>query len=180
MINAYANGHISISYSKRCVLSVLSCGSVFAVPTQSGSRFHSLSAAADKRRSQCRTGTDYRYKEAEPKIPIRFASAQCLRETIRTRPFIAEYTQRNTLNIGCKRTCITAAPAQTYLPSFVGGTNSSGQARCEYSNRVTNKGYRSDCNNHSGISLLSVVRKVFAHVVLARLYLQGKRIYHSN
>ena len=32
-----------------------------------------------------------------------------------------------------------------------------------------NKGERSDCNNYCGISLLRVVRKVFAHIVFSRL-----------
>ena len=32
-----------------------------------------------------------------------------------------------------------------------------------------NKGERSDCNNYRGISLLSIVGKVFARVILVRL-----------
>ena len=40
-----------------------------------------------------------------------------------------------------------------------------------------NKGDRSDCNNCRGISLLSIVGKVFARVVLARLQVLAERIY---
>ena len=36
-------------------------------------------------------------------------------------------------------------------------------------NLFKNKGDRNDCNNYHGISLLSIVGKVFARVVLARL-----------
>ena len=38
-----------------------------------------------------------------------------------------------------------------------------------------NKGDRSDCNNYRGISLLSVVGKVFARVALAKLQILAKR-----
>ncbi|XP_068671124.1 uncharacterized protein [Montipora foliosa] len=38
-----------------------------------------------------------------------------------------------------------------------------------------NKGDRSDCNNYRGISLLSIVGKVFARVVLARLHVLADR-----
>ena len=40
-----------------------------------------------------------------------------------------------------------------------------------------NKGDRSDCNNHRGISLLSTVSKVFAKVILIRLQKLAERIY---
>ena len=43
-----------------------------------------------------------------------------------------------------------------------------------------NKGDRSDCNNYRGISLLSVVGKVFARVVLARLQILADRIYPES
>ena len=43
-----------------------------------------------------------------------------------------------------------------------------------------NKGYRSDCNNYRGISLLSIVGKVFARVVLARLQVLAERIYPES
>ena len=43
-----------------------------------------------------------------------------------------------------------------------------------------NKGDRSDCNNYRGISLLSVVGKVFARVVLARLQILADRIYPGS
>ena len=39
------------------------------------------------------------------------------------------------------------------------------------------KGNRSDCNNYRGISLLSVVGKVFARVALMRLQTLAERIY---
>ncbi len=40
-----------------------------------------------------------------------------------------------------------------------------------------NKGDRSDCNNYRGISLLSIVGKAFAHVVLNRLQVLAERVY---
>ena len=40
-----------------------------------------------------------------------------------------------------------------------------------------NKGDRSDCNNYRGISLLSVVGKAFARVILNRLQLLAERVY---
>ena len=43
-----------------------------------------------------------------------------------------------------------------------------------------NKGHRSDCNNYRGISLLSVVGKVFARVVLARLQILADRMYPES
>ena len=43
-----------------------------------------------------------------------------------------------------------------------------------------NKGDCSDCNNCHGISLLSVVSKVFARVVLARLQILADRIYPES
>ena len=43
-----------------------------------------------------------------------------------------------------------------------------------------NKGDRSDCNNYRGISLLSIVGKVFARVVLARLQVLAERIYPES
>ena len=43
-----------------------------------------------------------------------------------------------------------------------------------------NKGERSDCNNYRGISLLSIVGKVFARVVLARLQTLAARIYPES
>ena len=43
-----------------------------------------------------------------------------------------------------------------------------------------NKGDRSDCNNYWGISLLSVVGKVFARVLLARLQILADRIYPES
>ena len=39
-----------------------------------------------------------------------------------------------------------------------------------------NKGDRSDCNNYRGISLLSIVGKTFAPVVLNRLQLFAERV----
>ena len=43
-----------------------------------------------------------------------------------------------------------------------------------------NKGDRSGRNNYGGISLLSVVGKVFARVVLARLQILADRIYSES
>ena len=40
-----------------------------------------------------------------------------------------------------------------------------------------NKGDRSDCNNYRGISLLSIVGKAFARVVLGRLQPLADRVY---
>ena len=40
-----------------------------------------------------------------------------------------------------------------------------------------NKGDRSDCNNYRGISLLSIVGKVFARVVLGRLQILAATVY---
>lgn len=40
-----------------------------------------------------------------------------------------------------------------------------------------NKGERSDCNNYRGISLLSIVGKVFAKVILTRLQKLAERVY---
>ena len=43
-----------------------------------------------------------------------------------------------------------------------------------------NKGDRSDCNNYQGISLLSIIGKVFATVVLVRLQVLAERIYPGS
>ena len=43
-----------------------------------------------------------------------------------------------------------------------------------------NKGDRSDCNNYRGISLLSVVSKMFARVVLKRLQVLAERVYPES
>ena len=43
-----------------------------------------------------------------------------------------------------------------------------------------NKGERSDCNNYRGISLLSIVGKVYARVLLARLQKLAERIYPES
>ncbi|KAL0195112.1 hypothetical protein M9458_008684, partial [Cirrhinus mrigala] len=43
-----------------------------------------------------------------------------------------------------------------------------------------NKGDRSDCNNYRGISLLSVVGKAFARVILNRLQLLADRVYPES
>ena len=43
-----------------------------------------------------------------------------------------------------------------------------------------NKGDRSDCNNYRGISLLSIVGKLFARVVLVRLQRLAERIYPES
>lgn len=40
-----------------------------------------------------------------------------------------------------------------------------------------NKGDPSDCNNYHGISLLSIVRKVFAHIILPRLQSLTSHVY---
>ena len=43
-----------------------------------------------------------------------------------------------------------------------------------------NKGDKSDCNNYRGISLLSIVGKVFAKIVLNRLQKLGDRVYPES
>ena len=43
-----------------------------------------------------------------------------------------------------------------------------------------NKAERSDCNNYRGISLLSIVGKVFARVVLTRLEKMAERVYPES
>ena len=43
-----------------------------------------------------------------------------------------------------------------------------------------NKGERSDCNNYRGISLLSVIGKVFAKVILMRLQKLAERVYPES
>ena len=43
-----------------------------------------------------------------------------------------------------------------------------------------NKGDRSDCNNYRGISLLSIVGKAFARVVLARLQVLAQQVYPES
>jgi len=43
-----------------------------------------------------------------------------------------------------------------------------------------NKGERSDCNNYRGISLLNIVGKVFARVILGRLQLLAERVYPES
>ena len=43
-----------------------------------------------------------------------------------------------------------------------------------------NKGERSDCNNYRGISLLSIVGKVFARVILSHLQKLAERVYPES
>ena len=43
-----------------------------------------------------------------------------------------------------------------------------------------NKGDRSDCNNYRGISLLSIVGKLFARVALKRLQVLAERVYPES
>ena len=43
-----------------------------------------------------------------------------------------------------------------------------------------NKGERSDCNNYRGLSLLSVIDKVFAKVILMRLQKLAERVYPES
>ena len=43
-----------------------------------------------------------------------------------------------------------------------------------------NKGDRSDCNNYRGISLLSIVGKLFARIALHRLQKLADRIYPES
>ena len=53
----------------------------------------------------------------------------------------------------------------------------------KYANIVTlykNKGDRGDCNNYCGISLLNIVGKVFAKVVLMKLRVLAERIYSES
>ena len=46
-----------------------------------------------------------------------------------------------------------------------------------HSTRPKDKGHRSDCNTHRGISLLSITGKAFARAVLNRLQKLAKRVY---
>ena len=43
-----------------------------------------------------------------------------------------------------------------------------------------NKGSRSDCNNHKGISLLGITGKAFARVILPRLQKLAERVYPES
>ena len=43
-----------------------------------------------------------------------------------------------------------------------------------------NKGDRDDCNNYRGISLLNIVGKLFAKVVLIKMRVLAKRIYPKS
>ena len=45
---------------------------------------------------------------------------------------------------------------------------------------IVTKGERSDCNNNRDISLLSIVGKIFARVVLARLQSLASRVYPES
>ena len=43
-----------------------------------------------------------------------------------------------------------------------------------------NKGDRGDCNNYRGISLLNIIGKLFAKVVLMKLQVLPERIYTES
>ena len=43
-----------------------------------------------------------------------------------------------------------------------------------------NKGDKGDCNNYRGISLLNIVAKLLAHVVLKRLQVLTDRVYPES
>ena len=43
-----------------------------------------------------------------------------------------------------------------------------------------NKGDRGDCNNYRGISLLNIIDRLFAKVVLMKLWILAERIYSSE
>ena len=49
-----------------------------------------------------------------------------------------------------------------------------------YGKYYKNKGERSDCNNYRGISLLSIVGKVFAQVILVRLEKLAEHVYPES
>ena len=51
---------------------------------------------------------------------------------------------------------------------------------CKIVTLYKNKGDRSDCNNYRGISLLSIVGKVFARVLLNRLHKLAERVYPES
>ena len=51
---------------------------------------------------------------------------------------------------------------------------------CNIITLYKNKGDRSDCNNYRGISLLSIVGKIFARVILKRLQTLAARVYPES
>jgi len=55
-----------------------------------------------------------------------------------------------------------------------------GHEGCEIVTLYKNKGERSDCNNYRGISLLSIVGKVFAWVILTRLQKMAECVYPES
>ena len=52
--------------------------------------------------------------------------------------------------------------------------------RQEIATLFKNKGDRTNCNSHQGISLLSIVGKVFARVILTRLQVLASRVYSKS
>ena len=87
-----------------------------------------------------------------------------------------------------RQTCTTGATSQTPVSVLEKVTSSvisdvpqdMRNAKIINAPMYKNKVDRSDCNNYRGISLLSIVGKVFARVVLVRLQVLAERIYPES
>ena len=57
---------------------------------------------------------------------------------------------------------------------------STGHERCQHSHFLQEQGWQGDCNNYHGISLLNIIGKLFAKVVLIKLWVLAERIYQES